>query len=84
MIIRATAIQEKTNDALRKNASLYRISEVSISASIPPGINFAIGRMDDESEILGGKSSSELVTPEHEPPVLALDGSEAADLTDED
>ena len=82
MIIRATAIQEKTNEALRKKGSLYRISEVSISASIPPGINFAIGRMDDEAEVVGGRSSTELVEPEDETPVLALDGSAEADLDD--
>jgi hypothetical protein len=84
VIIRATAIQEKTNDALRKKGSLYRISEVSISASISPGINFAIGRMDDEAEIVGGRSSTELVEPDGEAPVLALDGStDSADLDDE-
>jgi hypothetical protein len=82
VIIRATAIQEKTNEALRKKGSLYRISEVSISASIPPGINFAIGRMDDEAEVVGGRSSTELVEPEDETPVLALDGSAEADLDD--
>jgi hypothetical protein len=84
VIIRATAIQEKTNEALRKKGSLYRISEVSISASISPGINFAIGRMEGEGEVLGGKSSTELVEPEDEAPVLALDGSsDEADLVDE-
>ena len=82
VIIRATAIQEKTNEALRRKGSLYRISEVSISASIPPGINFAIGRMDDEAEVVGGKSSTELVEPEDEAPVLALDGSDEAALED--
>jgi hypothetical protein len=75
VIIRATAIQEKTNDALRRKGSRYRISEVSISASIPPGVNFAIGRLDDEGGAVQGTSSTELVGPEDEVPVLALDGS---------
>jgi hypothetical protein len=75
LIIRATAIQEKTNEALRRKGSLYRISEVSISASIPPGINFAIARRDDLSEAAVGRSSAELVGPEDEAPVLALDGT---------
>jgi hypothetical protein len=79
VIIRATAIQEKTNEALRRKGSRYRISEVSISASIPPGINFAIGRLEDEGEVIAGKSSTELVAPEEEAPVLALDGSEELD-----
>jgi hypothetical protein len=75
VIIRATAIQEKTNEALRRKGSLYRISEVSISASIPPGVNFAIGRLDDKDAAALATSSTELVGPEGEAPVLALDGS---------
>jgi hypothetical protein len=40
--------------------------------------------MDDEAEVVGGKSSTELVELEVEAPVLALDGStESADLDDE-
>jgi hypothetical protein len=40
--------------------------------------------MDDEVEVVGGKSSTELVEPEDEAPVLALDGSsDEADLVDE-
>jgi hypothetical protein len=73
LIIRATAIQEKTNDALRRKGSLYRISEVSISATIPPGINFAIGRMEDVGT--DGVASVDLVDAASEDPVLALDGA---------
>jgi hypothetical protein len=75
VIIRATAIQEKMNEALRRKGSLYRISEVSISASIPPGVNFAIGRLDDDEGAALATSSTELVGPDDEAPVLALDGS---------
>jgi len=64
VIIKATAVQEMTNKALRAKGSVYRISEVSISASIPPSISFAIARLDDpEDEQPTGleKASSELV-----------------------
>ncbi len=79
LIIRATALQEMTNKALRAKESPYRISEISISASIPPGVSFAIGRIDDAAEEIEGevRSSRELV--EDEPAgaevVLALDGA---------
>jgi hypothetical protein len=77
VIIRATAVQEKTNDALRRKGSLYRISEISISASIPPGINFAIGRLDEQHEAGGrGMDSIALMDPAAAAPVLALDGSD--------
>jgi hypothetical protein len=74
LIIRATAIQEKTNEALRRKGSRYRVSEVGISASIPPGINFTIGRLEDDGEV-GGVASTELVGLEPEAPVLSLDGA---------
>jgi len=35
------------NNAQREKGSPYRISEITISATIPPGVNFAIGRIDD-------------------------------------
>jgi hypothetical protein len=76
VIIRATAIQEKTNDALRKKGSLYRISEVSISASIPPGVNFAIGRLEDGDGVVPGTASTNLVGSDSDIPVLALDGTD--------
>jgi len=63
VIIKATALQEMTNRALRGKGSVYRISEVSISASIPPSISFAIARLDDPEERPTGleKTSSDLV-----------------------
>jgi len=48
LIIKATALQETTNRALRAKHSPYRINEISIAATIPPGVNFAIGRIDVE------------------------------------
>jgi hypothetical protein len=79
LIVKATALQEMTNTALRKKGSPYRISEISISASIPPGVTFAIGRIDDDQETLDGTvhSSAELVDREATAGevVLALDGA---------
>jgi hypothetical protein len=79
VIIKATALQEMTNASLRKKGSPYRIAEISISASIPPGVTFAIGRIDDEEETLTGQeiSSATLVEgmAEDADAVIALDGT---------
>ncbi len=79
VIIKATALQEMTNAALREKGSPYRIAEISIAASIPPGVTFAIGRLDDEEEVLSGNevSSAELVErlPDDADAVIALDGT---------
>lgn len=85
LIIKATALQEMTNRALRTKGSPYRISEISISASIPPGVTFAIGRIDDAAEEITGeiRSSAELVerTGDTGEVVLALDGATVDDET---
>lgn len=79
LIVRATALQELTNKALRQKGSPYRIAEISISASIPPAVSFAIGRLDDEPEEVIGEvvSSAELIEQASEDGelVLALDGT---------
>ena len=79
LIIKATALQEMTNRSLRTKGSPYRIAEISISASIPPAVSFAIGRIGDEPEEIGGEvvSSSELIeqTKDAGDLVLALDGT---------
>jgi hypothetical protein len=79
LIIRATALQEMTNASLRVKGSPYRVSEISIAASIPPGVTFAIGRIDDQEETITGEvhSSAELVEEEENAGevVLALDGA---------
>ena len=46
LIIKSTALQEMTNASLREKQSPYRIAEIAITASIPPGVTFAIGRID--------------------------------------
>jgi hypothetical protein len=78
LVIKATALQEKTNASLRDKKSPYRIGEISISASIPPGISFVIGRIGD-TEVLSGTAvtSAELIEtlPAMEDTVMALDGT---------
>lgn len=79
VIIKATALQEMTNSALRRKRSPYRIAEVVISASIPPGISFSIARGDDVDEELpsGDVSSEQLVEAldESGEAVVSLDGT---------
>ncbi len=80
VIIKATALQEKANAALKEKGSPYRIGEISIGAAIPPSVSFGISRVDDpEAEVLPevGVASSELVAQlgSGEETVLALDGS---------
>ncbi len=86
LIIKATALQEKTNTSLRNKRSPYRINEIVISASIPPGIAFSISRIDD-TEILSGTavSSAELIAtlPEVGEAVIALDGTTGDASTEE-
>lgn len=85
LIIKATALQEMTNKSLRAKGSPYRISEISIAASIPPGVTFAIGRIDDEPEALSDAvvSSTELLEADLEAGdvVLSLDGTIVDDGT---
>jgi hypothetical protein len=79
LIIKSTALQEMTNASLREKRSPYRISEVGITASIPPGITFSIGRMDDVDEEVTGTtvSSADLVDDMEQTgdSVISLDGT---------
>ena len=64
VIIKATALQERANAALKAKGSPYRISEVAIGAAIPPSVTFAISRTDDpEVDVLpeGAVASTELL-----------------------
>ena len=82
LIIKATALQEMTNTSLRDKRSPYRINEVSIAASIPPGVTFAIGRIDVPEETLTGTElSSEELVEEQVPgeAVISLDGTTLSD-----
>lgn len=80
IIVKATALQERANAALRAKGSPYRISEVSIGAAIPPSVTFAIARSDDpagEEPPAGTTSSVAIVAAEKESTgaIMALDGS---------
>jgi hypothetical protein len=81
VIIKATALQERANAALRAKGSPYRISEVAIGASIPPSVTFSIARVDDpaldvvpegaveSTQLLAGVAATDSGT------VQALDGT---------
>jgi hypothetical protein len=79
LIIKSTALQEMTNSSLREKQSPYRIAEVNITASIPPGITFSISRMDDKDEVVTGAtvSSASLAAGLNDggEAVIALDGT---------
>jgi hypothetical protein len=79
LVIKSTALQEMTNRALKKKGSPYRIQEIVITASIPPGVSFAIGRVHDD-EVHGQElvSSVELVEEANlaEEAIVSLDGTE--------
>jgi hypothetical protein len=80
LIVRATALQEMTNASLRQKGSPYRIAEISISASIPPAVSFAISRLGDEpEEAVAGEVVPSAVLVEQSADdgelVLALDGT---------
>jgi hypothetical protein len=63
VVIKATALQEKANAALRAKGSPYRIAEVQITATLPPQVGFSIARVGDVEEKLTGNEidSTELV-----------------------
>ena len=64
IVIKATALQEKSNAALRAKGSPYRIAEVTITATFPPQVGFSIARVGDVEETLTGREldSSQLVS----------------------
>jgi hypothetical protein len=78
LIIKATALQEMANRSLREKASSYRIGEITITASIPPQIGFAIVRLDEDPDQPSAQmlSSSELATTVDDggTEIVALDG----------
>ncbi|HEY4190043.1 MAG TPA: hypothetical protein VGM28_06465 [Candidatus Limnocylindrales bacterium] len=78
LIVKATALQEMTNTSLRDKNSPYRINEISIAASIPPGVTFAIGRIDVQEEVATGAEVSSADLVDEQAPgdaVIALDGT---------
>ena len=88
LIIKATAVQEMTNRALRERGSPYRIAEIGIAATIPPGVNFSIARVGDE-DTSGTHASTELLAAEGQTDQIATLGgaaelSELAELAEEE
>src|SRR6476620_6044713 len=79
LIIKSTALQEMTNGSLREKRSPYRISVVSVTAKIPPGVTFAISRLDVPDEMLTGTEVSSEQLAEEMPTtgeaVISLDGT---------
>ena len=74
LIVKTTALQEMTNRSLRAKGSPYRISEISISASNPPSVSFAIGRLDEEPATTDGDAAlSELVDLPTDPGFSAVE-----------
>jgi hypothetical protein len=80
IVIKATALQEKANKALRDKGSPYRINEVVITAAIPPQVSFSIARVIEIDDVLTGQEvpSTQLVqegAAGQAEPVLSLDGT---------
>lgn len=80
IIIKSTSLQEKVNHSLRGKGSGYRIAEITITATIPPQIGFAISRVGNtDDEPSGGIESQALMddvaTADEE--VVSLEGATA-------
>ena len=78
LIVKTTALQEMTNTSLRAKKSPYRINEISIAATIPPGVNFTIGRIDVQEELATGAEISSAALVVNQVPgeaVISLDGT---------
>ena len=80
VIVKATALQERANAALKAKGSPYRVSEVAIGAAIPPSVTFSIARTDDPGADVvpaGAVASTELLAeaPGSGATVQALDGT---------
>ena len=89
IIIKATALQEKANASLRAKGSMYRIGEITVTASLPPGISFAIERIGDADHdgTFGERllSSTELLAEERaagEEAIVSLDTQEHAAIVE--
>lgn len=79
IVIKATALQERANASLRTKGSPYRISEIVITATIPPQVSFSIGRVGEVEEVLTGQEvdSTQLVAADAviDEAVISLDGT---------
>jgi hypothetical protein len=89
VIIKATALQEKANASLRRKGSIYRIGEIQVTASLPPGISFSIERVNEadteaaagtlhtSAEILASEAGAD-AAPDPTLEIVSLDGEEQA------
>jgi hypothetical protein len=87
VVVKATSLQERANISLKERGSVYRIGEISIGASIPPSIHFAIVRVEDPDNVL--TDSQTLLENATAATIVSLDGTavegaELEELEDED
>jgi hypothetical protein len=95
VVIKATALQEVANARLRQKGSAYRIAEIVVTATLPPGISFTIARVGDQdggeagavlssTEILAAEEAAE-EAGEAGPPaeIVSLDTEEQAAIAEE-
>lgn len=83
LIVKATALQERTNAELRAKNSPYRIQEITVTASIPPNIGFTIARLADPELVGRVVESVEMLEEMGEDAVLDIEPRpEAAGSTD--
>ena len=77
LIVKATALQERTNDELRSKQSPYRVTEINVTASFPPNIGFVIARVTEpEPEVTGPViESTKLLAQEGEEPTLEVEAA---------
>ena len=95
VVIKATALQEVANARLRQKGSAYRIAEIVVTATLPPGVSFSIARIGDQDDEKGGPvlSSTEILAAEEAaeeageagPPaeIVSLDTEEQASIAEE-
>ena len=72
VIIKATALQERANAALRTKGSVYRIAEITVTAALPPQVGFTIQRVGDTEALPPAEELVDSTTIEAEE---ATDGS---------
>jgi hypothetical protein len=90
LVIKATALQERTNHSLRDKSSPYRITEIVISASIPPGVNFSIGRVEDPTRPVSDELDSTAIVASgalgviQSETIVSLSGEVAAEDDDDE
>ena len=88
VVIKATALQERANARLRRKGSIYRIGEIQVTASLPPGITFSIERIGDAEHAAAGTpwmSSTDLLAAERaegDEGIVSLDTEEQSAIAE--